>query len=176
MDTSHHSATPKIIGAFAIVAVTATGAYFFLFKDVSTATNATATSPTSSQTTSSSKTSIDAGSNTTSSDTSNATTTTSSYKDGTYTANATYMVPRGSNGITLQVTIKDGVVTAVDTNHDYSDRESGMYINSFDQSITGKVVGKAITSLTNLSRVGGASLTTYGFDEAIQTVVAQAKV
>ena len=59
--------------------------------------------------------------------------------------------------------------------HDYQDHESQMYVSSFDDYISGKVVGKNISTLTSLSRVGGASLTTEGFDQAIQTIAAQAK-
>lgn len=120
----------------------------------------TATAPTTSQTTSS---------------TTASTSTSSGYKDGTYTAAASYSVPRSSNTIDVSLTVKDGVVTAVKTSHNYSDRESGMYIDSFDSSIQSSVVGKSIGSLTSLSRVGGASLTTYGFEDALATIANQAK-
>ena len=40
-----------------------------------------------------------------------------------------------------------------------------MYVSDFDDYISGKVVGKNISALTSLSRVGGASLTTEGFDQ-----------
>ena len=101
------------------------------------------------------------------------TTTSNKYKDGTYTASATYSVPHGSNSISVNVTIANDAITNVSTNHTYKDSESGMYVDSFDSYISSKVVGKSVSSLS-LSRVGGASLTTIGFNNALNTIVKNA--
>jgi hypothetical protein len=48
-----------------------------------------------------------------------------------------------------------------------------MYIDSFDSSIKSVVIGKSLDM--SLSRVGGASLTTHGFEDALATIANQAK-
>jgi hypothetical protein len=69
--------------------------------------------------------------------------------------------------------MKNGVISALKTSHSYGDRESGMYIDSFDSSIKSVVIGKSLDM--SLSRVGGASLTTHGFEDALATIANQAK-
>lgn len=98
----------------------------------------------------------------------------SSYNDGQYTAKTTYYVPHGTNTLSATVTIASGKVTAVKVSHDYSDNESGMYIDSFESAIQEAVVGKTISGLS-LSRIGGASLTTQAFDDVIATIESNAK-
>jgi hypothetical protein len=97
------------------------------------------------------------------------------YKDGIYAAVANYYVPRGSNGISVNLTILNDIVTSVSADHTYNDRESGMYVDSFDSYISSKVVGKSIASL-KLSRIGGASLTTVGFNNALSTIIKNAAI
>ena len=83
--------TPKIVGAMVILAVTASGAYFFILRDIkpeqsrSGLPTATSTTTTVSQ----------PAAATTSVNTPASTASTSGYKDGTYTATAGYYVPHG---------------------------------------------------------------------------------
>ncbi len=165
-------ATPILVGALAVASIV--GATVFAFHQNSTSTSASKT-PTTSQTSSADTT----GTTSTTSVADNgasASSVSSSYKDGTYTATASYSVPHGyQNTIDVTVTVKDGVVTAVKTSHNYQDQESSMYIDAFDAAIQSSAVDKAIGTISSLSRVGGASLTTYGFDEAIATIANQAK-
>ena len=95
------------------------------------------------------------------------------YKDGTYAATASYSVPRASNTISVNITIANNIVTNVTTTHKYTDSQSGMYVDSFDGAISSKVVGQSVSNLS-LSRVGGASLTTVGFVQALNTVISNA--
>ena len=98
-----------------------------------------------------------------------------SYRDGTYTATASYRVPEGeTNSITVKVTINGGTVAAVSATHDYGSRESARYINWFDQDIQSAVVGQSVGGL-QVSRVGGASLTSIAFDDALDTIRSDAK-
>ncbi len=183
MATFYNSTTPKIVGALVIVAVTASGAYYFILRDIkpeqtrstlpaATTSSAVSVQPTTSATTTPATT-TPATATTPVATTSSA--TTSGYKDGTYTATASYYVPHGQNNISVKIVIKNGVVSSVTPTHDYADGESQMYTGSFNDSISGKVVGKDISSLASLSRVGGASLTTEGFDQAIQAIISQAR-
>lgn len=98
-----------------------------------------------------------------------------SYKDGEYTAQGAYSVPGGNNSISIKLTIKDGKIAAVMTDDKYAERESSYYIDSFNSAIEGAVVGQPLDGLS-LSRVGGASLTTQGFNQALDSIIASAKV
>lgn len=181
-ENSNNPNTPKIVGAVAISAVLIIGAYIFLTKDLeankvsakksTTSVSAVTTTPAVASTQTPTASSSSSTSNTPSAPTS--TSPSSSYKDGTYKTTADYYVPHGSNSVTVSVTIKDGSITKVSTSHDYYDRESGMYVDSFDSSISSEAVGQKIDGLI-LSRVGGASLTTEAFDEAISQIANQAK-
>ena len=100
---------------------------------------------------------------------------TSGYKDGTYKATTSYYVPHGANNsLTASVTVSGGKVSAVTVNNNYSDQESSYYIDSFVSAVQNAVVGKSIDGLS-LSRIGGASLTTQAFDDALATIRTDAK-
>ncbi len=179
-ENSHNSNTPKIVGAVAISAVLLIGFYVFLTKDMdankisnSKSTTSTVSAVSSDQPSTNTETPATPSSGSTS-PSAGSSSSTSSYKDGTYKATAEYYVPHGSNSITVNVSIKDGSITKVSATHDYADRESGMYVDSFDSSISSKAVGQKINGLS-LSRVGGASLTTDAFDEVISSIANQAK-
>ncbi len=184
-ETSNNPNTAKIVGAVAISAVLIIGAYVFLTKDLQAnkattskkGTTVSSVSKVSDNSTSGYQPSVSSSSSTgsgLSSGSSQSSSSSSTTKDGTYKASANYYVPRGFNTITVSVSVKGGAVTKVSTSHDYSDRESGMYTDSFDSSISSKAVGQKIDGLS-LSRVGGASLTTEAFDEAISQIANQAK-
>ena len=102
-------------------------------------------------------------------------TSTSSYKNGMYTASMNYLVPEGSsNTMSASVTISDSRITAVTTNNTYVDRESVLYIDSFDSSVKSSAVGTSLADAKNFSRIGGASLTTEAFNSVLDTIRTQA--
>ena len=165
-----------VVGGLAVL-VTAgiTGLYLFNNDGDEAITTATSTpSSSTSQDATASSTSSTAATTTDTTSTSTTTSTSSSYKDGSYTAKTTYYVPHGTNTISATITVASGKVTAVKVNNDYTDNESGMYIDSFENSIQSAVVGKSIDGLS-LSRVGGASLTTEAFDQVLATIQNEAK-
>lgn len=111
----------------------------------------------------------------TTADTSNSTSTASSaYKDGTYTSSDSYSSPGGIEGIDVSVTISNGVITAATIDQEANNHESEEYQDAFASSFKSKVVGKAIESLS-LSRISGASLTTDGFNDALDEIRSQAQ-
>ncbi len=99
--------------------------------------------------------------------------TSSSYKDGTYSGKASYMVPHGHNSISVTVEIKDSKIVSASAQHDYTDHESGMYVDEFDSSLDTAVTGESVESLSP-SRIGGASLTTDAFDNVLDTIRSEA--
>ncbi len=96
------------------------------------------------------------------------------YTDGTYTASTDYMVPHGENNtIAATITIKDGTVKSVSTQDNYTEYESQFYIDSFKSNISSAIVGESLDGI-NLTRVGGASLTTNAFDAVLDTIRSKA--
>lgn len=100
---------------------------------------------------------------------------TSGYQDGTYSATASYLTPGGRESIDVTVTIADGIITEVSVTQDANDRESQQYQNRFANSYSSIVKGKAVDSVS-LSRVAGASLTTIGFNDALDQIKSDAAV
>jgi uncharacterized protein with FMN-binding domain len=181
---SINTTTPAIVGALAMASIIGAAAFVLMqsqpksqaqnLAKVTTTSQTTAIKETTTQPTDTQTVTAPTPSTDTTTNTPVATTQSSGYKDGTYTASASYGVPHGQNSIEVSITLKNGTVTSVKNTHGYSDRESGRYIDSFDTAIESSVVGAAIEGLS-LSRVAGASLTTYGFDDALASIANQAK-
>ncbi|WP_426320407.1 FMN-binding protein [Microbacterium sp. E-13] len=98
---------------------------------------------------------------------------TGSYVDGTYTAEGSYATPESVETIEVTVTLKDDVVTAVDVTGKPQKRESQQYQGQFIGGIADVVVGKDIDDI-EVSRVAGSSLTSRGFNQAIQAIKSEA--
>jgi uncharacterized protein with FMN-binding domain len=98
---------------------------------------------------------------------------TGSYADGTYTEDGSYQSPAGQSEVSVTVTIADNLVTAVEVDGDATDPTAKRYQGEFIDGIESVVVGKRIDSL-NVSKVGGSSLTSGGFNSAIDKILAEA--
>ena len=97
-----------------------------------------------------------------------------SLKDGTYQATGSYTSPGGNESITVSVTLKDGVVTETTATSGSNDPTAKQYQAEFIAGYKDQVVGKKISSI-KLSRVSGSSLTSQGFNSAIQDIQRQAQ-
>ena len=95
------------------------------------------------------------------------------YTDGTYTADGSYQTPESVETISVTVTLQDDVITAVSVTGDPQKRESEQYQGEFIGGISDLVVGKNIDEIS-VSRVAGSSLTSGGFNQAIETIKAEA--
>ncbi|HEY4160688.1 MAG TPA: hypothetical protein VGM08_01370 [Candidatus Saccharimonadales bacterium] len=102
------------------------------------------------------------------------TATDASFKDGSYTATGSYESPGGNQRITVQVTLKSGVITDTSATSGAQDPESQEYQGMFIGGYKSQVVGKDIADV-HLSRVSGSSLTSQGFNDAISQIENQAK-
>lgn len=152
--------------AMVLTVASFTGYSLFITKDADV-TKTARTGTTSS--------SVSASSPTTTQQSSSAASATSTYKDGTYTTTTRYGVPHGAmNTVTVKLTVSGGTVTAVSTSHDYQDPESAGYIDWFNQDIESAVVGQSLGNVS-VSRVGGASLTSMAFDNALDTIRSDAR-
>lgn len=99
----------------------------------------------------------------------------SSYKDGTYSATGSYVSPGGRESIELTVTIKDGVITSTELAQNANDRDAKQYQAAFAGGYKDLVVGKKVDEV-KLSRVAGSSLTSNGFNDALDQIKEDAGV
>lgn len=97
----------------------------------------------------------------------------STYADGTYTAQGSYATPESVEQISVTVTLQDDVVTDVEVTGNPTKRESQEYQGKFIGGIADVVVGQDIDSVS-VSRVAGSSLTSSGFNQAIDEIKAEA--
>lgn len=95
------------------------------------------------------------------------------YQDGTYTASSRYSTPGGGESIKITLTLKDNVITDSSVQQTPKDEEAAEYQAQFKQNYQPLVVGKKITDI-NLSRVSGSSLTSRGFNDALENIKSQA--
>lgn len=98
---------------------------------------------------------------------------TSTYADGTYSAQGSYATPESVEQISVTVTVQDDVVTDVEVTGNPTKRESQEYQSKFIGGISDAVVGKELDAIS-VSRVAGSSLTSGGFNQAIEEIKAEA--
>lgn len=99
---------------------------------------------------------------------------TSGYHDGSYTATGSYDSPGGTEQLTVEVTLQNGVITATSAQPGASDPESAMFQSQFISGYKQLVLGKNIADI-QLSRVSGSSLTSQGFNDALEQIQKQAQ-
>jgi len=104
---------------------------------------------------------------------SEATAAASTYADGTYTAEGSYATPESVETIVVTVTLQDDVITAVEVSGNPQKSESEQYQSEFIGGIADVVVGQDIDTIS-VSRVAGSSLTSGGFNQAIDTIKSEA--
>jgi hypothetical protein len=95
------------------------------------------------------------------------------HADGTYTSEGTYNTPESVETISVTVTLESDVITDVQVEGDPQKSESEEYQGQFIGGISEVVVGKDIDEI-QVSRVAGSSLTSGGFNEAIEAIKAEA--
>jgi uncharacterized protein with FMN-binding domain len=98
------------------------------------------------------------------------------YDDGTYEATADYQSPNGTETIKVTLTLEGDVVTDVEVEGASVDPSPEVirYQGEFEDGIAAEVVGKDLDELS-VDRVGGSSLTSGGFNEAIEQIKALAQ-
>lgn len=99
--------------------------------------------------------------------------TSAEYADGTYTADGGYTAPSGPESITVEITLADDVVTDVVVTPHATEGNQAKFQGQFAAGIEAVVVGEDIDTLA-VSRVGGSSLTSGGFNEALAAIKAEA--
>ncbi|WP_404433731.1 FMN-binding protein [Microbacterium lacus] len=115
----------------------------------------------------------DSGTSTDSSTGGSTGTSTGTYVDGTYTADGSYSTPESVETIAVTITLADGVITDVTVEGDPQKSESEEYQGRFIGGIADVVVGQSIDEI-QVSRVAGSSLTSGGFNKAIEIIKSEA--
>jgi len=96
------------------------------------------------------------------------------FKSGTYNATGSYQTPGGLESIAVSVTLgSDGTITDATVTPEGKTGEAQEYQDKFVSGFKSQVVGKKIDEV-QLSRVAGSSLTSGGFNDAINDIEKQA--
>jgi uncharacterized protein with FMN-binding domain len=98
----------------------------------------------------------------------------STYKDGTYDAEESYSNPGGESEVKVELTLAGNKITEVSVTPEAENGTSKQYQAKFASGISDEVVGKSLDEL-NVSKVAGSSLTSSGFNAAIDEIKADAK-
>ncbi|WP_454299515.1 FMN-binding protein [Salana multivorans] len=104
---------------------------------------------------------------------STATTSVGSYADGTYEATGAYVSPGGQQQVDVSLTLADGIVTAVVVTPEAVDPRSQSFQEQFASGIEDVVVGVPLDELA-VDVVSGSSLTSGGFNDAVEQIKAEA--
>lgn len=96
------------------------------------------------------------------------------YKNGSFSANGSYRTPGGTETISVSVTLKDDVITSVSVTGN-GRGDSAEYQSMFKSGVSSLTIGKDIDDV-KLSRVSGSSLTSTGFNSALDTIKTEARV
>jgi len=97
----------------------------------------------------------------------------SGYKDGTYSADGNYRSPNGTETVGVQLTLANGTVSAVEITQHPSNPNTRKFQGEFASGIADQVVGKSLDEI-KVSKVAGSSLTSGGFNQAVEAIKAQA--
>ncbi|WP_295792004.1 FMN-binding protein [uncultured Microbacterium sp.] len=96
------------------------------------------------------------------------------YKDGQYEATGQYATPESVETVDVTLTIAGDTITAVEVTGDPQAAESRRYQSEFIGGIKDEVVGKKLDEIS-VSKVAGSSLTSGGFNKAVETIKSEAK-
>ena len=97
----------------------------------------------------------------------------STYTDGTYTATGSYSSPGGTETISITLTLTGDVITAATAEGEATGGPSGQYQGEFEENFAALIVGKDIDDVS-LDKVAGSSLTSGGFNAAVETIKSDA--
>ena len=93
--------------------------------------------------------------------------------DGTYTAEGSYQAPSGTESVDVTITLKGDVISSVEVVGNATDPQAKQHQGEFIAGISDVVVGKDIDTI-KVDKVGGSSLTSGGFNKAVEEIKADA--
>ena len=95
------------------------------------------------------------------------------YNDGSYTESGSYQSPGGTESVAVTITLAADVITDVSIVGTTTDAQAKAYQGEFIAGIAAEVVGKKIDEIS-VDKVGGSSLTSGGFNDAVELIKADA--
>lgn len=96
-----------------------------------------------------------------------------SWRDGTYQSSGGYQSPNGPETVDVTITVANNVITEIAVTPNASNSTSKRYQGQFAEGISAETVGKPLDALS-VSRVSGSSLTSGGFNQALEAIKADA--
>lgn len=95
------------------------------------------------------------------------------YADGTFTATGSYQTPGGEESIGVTLTVEADTVTDVQTEPMPGNATTEEFQGKFSSGIKDQIVGTPLDEL-NVSKVSGSSLTSGGFNAAVEQIKSEA--
>ncbi|MET3919761.1 hypothetical protein [Arthrobacter sp. UYEF20] len=99
---------------------------------------------------------------------------TGSYKDGIYSADGNYVSPNGTETVGVKLTLAGGAVSDVTITTHPSNSNTKKFQGEFAGGIKSQIVGKKLDEI-KVSKVAGSSLTSGGFNQAVEKIKADAQ-
>lgn len=99
--------------------------------------------------------------------------TSADYADGTYTEPGGYVSPNGPEKVDVTLTLESNIVTEVTVKGYGESPNSKQYQGQFIDGIAAEVIGKNIDGLS-VDKVAGSSLTSGGFNKAVDAIKSDA--
>lgn len=96
------------------------------------------------------------------------------YKDGIYSADGNYVSPNGTETVGVKLTLAGGAVSDVQITPHPSNPNTKKFQGEFAGGIKSQIVGKKLDEI-KVSKVAGSSLTSGGFNQAVEKIKADAK-
>lgn len=96
-----------------------------------------------------------------------------SFKDGDYEGSGEYSNPGGQSKVKVDLTLAGGKISDIKVTPEATNGTSKGYQQKFASGISDEVVGKSLAEL-KVSKVSGSSLTSQGFNQAIDQIKADA--
>ncbi|MDP9981782.1 uncharacterized protein with FMN-binding domain [Pseudarthrobacter oxydans] len=96
-----------------------------------------------------------------------------SYKDGTYSADGNYVSPNGTETVGVTLTLAGGAVSDVQITQHPSNPNTRKFQGEFAGGIQSQIVGKSLDEI-KVSKVAGSSLTSGGFNQAVDKIKSEA--
>lgn len=96
------------------------------------------------------------------------------YTDGEYSSTGSYQSPAGEEEVGVTLSVEGDVVTAVTVEPMPSNPTTEQYQTQFAGGISDAIVGQPLADIS-VDRVAGSSLTSGGFNEAVEQIRAEAQ-
>lgn len=97
-----------------------------------------------------------------------------SYKDGSYSADGNYTSPNGTETVGVTLTLAGGTVSDVQITQHPSNPNTRKFQGEFAGGIKSQIAGKSLDEI-KVSKVAGSSLTSGGFNQAVEQIKSEAR-